>query len=219
MRHSIRPAEAAPRDAAQAARRAVLRVVAGGSCGQRAGGCHGPGQRMSAAACTSTLLVVGLWYASNLLFNVGMKRCFAVLPDAMVLTTMQLFMGTVVLAPVAFIADGAEAMRVLARRRGRILLSACFFLGGTLSTNVSLTLLSISFTQIIKSTEPIFTVVLCYCVLGERPSWLVATTRMADFRASWVGRGPDADGSLALTDAEAHRLGVTAGDFLRVLES
>ena len=54
---------------------------------------------------------------------------------------------------------------------------------------------------------------------GERPSWLVATTRMADFRASWVGRGPDADDSLALTDAEAHRLGVTAGDFLRVLES
>ncbi|MDW5377646.1 arginine N-succinyltransferase [Halomonas sp. HP20-15] len=54
---------------------------------------------------------------------------------------------------------------------------------------------------------------------SERPTWLVSTTRMADFRASWVGRGPGADGSLALTDAEARRLGVTTGDSLRVLES
>ncbi|WP_129139295.1 arginine N-succinyltransferase [Modicisalibacter coralii] len=53
----------------------------------------------------------------------------------------------------------------------------------------------------------------------ERPRWLVATTDMADFRAAWVGRGPDDDGTLTLGEAEARRLGVTTGDSLRVLET
>ncbi|SDM27504.1 arginine succinyltransferase [Modicisalibacter muralis] len=54
---------------------------------------------------------------------------------------------------------------------------------------------------------------------SERPSWLAATTGMADFRAAWVGRGPNADGTLALTEEEARRLNVGAGDSLRILET
>ena len=54
---------------------------------------------------------------------------------------------------------------------------------------------------------------------AERPQWLAATTRMADFRAAWVGRGPDADGVLVLNDNEARRLEVASGDTLRVLNS
>ncbi|MCS2608681.1 arginine N-succinyltransferase [Halomonas dongshanensis] len=49
--------------------------------------------------------------------------------------------------------------------------------------------------------------------------WLAATTRMADFAAAWVGRGPASDGTLALSEDEARRLDVTTGDTLRLLDT
>ncbi|GED22251.1 arginine N-succinyltransferase [Halomonas halmophila] len=52
-----------------------------------------------------------------------------------------------------------------------------------------------------------------------RPRWLAANTTMADFRAAWVGRGPDAEGVLTLSEAEAERLEVSAGDTLRILDT
>lgn len=54
---------------------------------------------------------------------------------------------------------------------------------------------------------------------SERPGWLAATTSMADFRCSWIGRGPSESGVIALTTQEAERLGVASGDTLRVLET
>lgn len=54
---------------------------------------------------------------------------------------------------------------------------------------------------------------------SERPRWLAATTEMAHFRAAWVGRGPDADGTLHLTAAEAARLEVETGATLRILDT
>jgi arginine N-succinyltransferase len=54
---------------------------------------------------------------------------------------------------------------------------------------------------------------------GERPNWLVSTTEMVGFRAAWVGRGPGEDGTLALSEEEARRLDVSAGDTLRILET
>ncbi|MGQ4879237.1 arginine N-succinyltransferase [Billgrantia sp. LNSP4103-1] len=52
-----------------------------------------------------------------------------------------------------------------------------------------------------------------------RPRWLAANTVMADFRAAWVARGPDEEGTLTLSEAEARRLGVVGGDVLRVLDT
>ena len=54
---------------------------------------------------------------------------------------------------------------------------------------------------------------------AERPSWLAATTGMADFRCSFIGRGPDADGVVHLSETEAQRLNVTGGDALRLLQT
>ncbi|WP_136248361.1 arginine N-succinyltransferase [Halomonas borealis] len=53
----------------------------------------------------------------------------------------------------------------------------------------------------------------------ERPHWLAATTSMAGFRATWLGRGPDDDGVVTLSEAEAARLEVGSGDTLRILDS
>ncbi|MBB3139444.1 arginine N-succinyltransferase [Halomonas organivorans] len=54
---------------------------------------------------------------------------------------------------------------------------------------------------------------------AERPRWLAATTSMAGFRAAWLGRGPDDDGVVTLSEAEAARLEVGSGDTLRILDS
>lgn len=54
---------------------------------------------------------------------------------------------------------------------------------------------------------------------SERPRWLAASTVMADFRAAWVSRGPDEHATLTLSEKEAQRLGVAAGDSVRVLDT
>ena len=49
--------------------------------------------------------------------------------------------------------------------------------------------------------------------------WLAATTHMLSFTASWIGRAPTEDNTIVLSEQEANRLGVTAGDHLRLLET
>ncbi|WP_304524979.1 arginine N-succinyltransferase [Halomonas sp. I5-271120] len=53
---------------------------------------------------------------------------------------------------------------------------------------------------------------------GERPEWLVSTTAMVGFCACWVGRGPEGE-VITLSETEARRLGVGAGDTVRVLST
>jgi arginine N-succinyltransferase len=52
-----------------------------------------------------------------------------------------------------------------------------------------------------------------------RPRWLAATTGMADFRAAWIARGPDPEDVITLSEQEARRLEVAAGDTLRLLDT
>ena len=108
-------------------------------------------------------LLTALWYAANLIFNVGMKRSFKALPNALALTTLQLGVGALALAPALLVSGGggAELTALLTHERRRLALAAALFLGGTLCTNFSLNLLSISFVQVVKVTEPIFSVALC----------------------------------------------------------
>ena len=49
--------------------------------------------------------------------------------------------------------------------------------------------------------------------------WLAATTEMLNFTASWIGRGPNEENTIVLNPQEADRLGVTTGDYLRLLET
>lgn len=49
--------------------------------------------------------------------------------------------------------------------------------------------------------------------------WLAATTEMLNFTASWIGRGPNEESTIVLNPQEADRLGVTTGDYLRLLET
>lgn len=53
----------------------------------------------------------------------------------------------------------------------------------------------------------------------ETPRWLAATTELASFRAAWIGRGPDEDGVIRLSEDEARRLDITSGETLRILDT
>ena len=54
---------------------------------------------------------------------------------------------------------------------------------------------------------------------AARPRWLAASTDMAAFRAAWVAGGPNEDDTITLSEQEAQRLDVVAGDSLRVLDT
>mmetsp|Transcript_32710 Transcript_32710/g.96667 ORF Transcript_32710/g.96667 Transcript_32710/m.96667 type:complete len:351 (-) Transcript_32710:676-1728(-) len=81
-----------------------------------------------------------------------MKRSHALLPDVMLLTSLQMMAGGLAL-PVAF-AFGCDLdpARWWAWRR-QLAVSSALLLCGTLCTNVSLVLLSVSFTHVIKTCE------------------------------------------------------------------
>ncbi|MGO2131596.1 MAG: arginine N-succinyltransferase, partial [Halomonas sp.] len=53
----------------------------------------------------------------------------------------------------------------------------------------------------------------------ETPRWLAATTELATFRAAWIGRGPDDEGVVLLSEDEARRLDITSGETLRILDT
>ena len=119
-------------------------------------------------------VLVLVWYVANLGFNVGMKRSHALVPDVLVLTAFQFGAGAIAFGG-AWLTGHAELPH--ARWAAPLGCSAVLLLGGTLFTNTSLTLLSVSFTHVIKTCEPFFTVVIVYF---------------------WDGKLPDATAALAL---------------------
>jgi len=119
-------------------------------------------------------VLILVWYTASLGFNVGMKRSHALVPDVLVLTAFQFGAGAIVYGG-AWLTGHAKLPH--ARWAAPLACSAVLLLGGTLCTNMSLTLLSVSFTHVIKTCEPFFTVVIVYF---------------------WDGKLPDATAALAL---------------------
>ena len=127
-----------------------------------------PAEHSWTMARSNNLVVsCAFWYLCNLLFNLGMKRSFQLLPSPMLLTSAQFSAGA--LAWLLCRSRGGLLGSTAGMGRGELCVSAALFLGGTLCTNLSLTLLSISFTHVVKTCEPVFTVAVCYCMFGEKP--------------------------------------------------
>ena len=71
--------------------------------------------------------LTALWYAASLLFNLGMKRSHALIPDVLVLTTLQFCVGAVALG----VAWGFNAVRgpEISRQTALVCWSALLFFG------------------------------------------------------------------------------------------
>ena len=100
---------------------------------------------------------VACWYGANVLFNIGMKHAYALVPDIMMLTSMQFSAAALVLA-VAVATGATRPSR--AWMTPAMACSSALVLCGTLCTNASLVLLSVSFTHVLKTLEPLFTIVI-----------------------------------------------------------
>ena len=145
-----------------------------------------------------------MWYGLNVLFNIGMKRSHALLPDVMLLTTLQYVAGAAALACAAVLAPARRAAAAAALvdgpTRRKIISASVLFLFGTLATNVSLTLLKVSFTHIVKTLEPLCTVVILRVRRGERPGGTamlaLGTTLAGVLLASVSQAGPRRTASL-----------------------
>ena len=120
--------------------------------------------------CESLLfwLKLALWFASNAFFSVYVKRAYVSDADPLALTTQQVLLGGVMAVTMV----RAGAVRVPTSQRAwthGLLPSAALFLGGTICTNLSLSLMSVGFTHIIKACEPIFTAGLLFCLRNSVP--------------------------------------------------
>ena len=67
--------------------------------------------------------------------------------------------------------------------RTQLLQTSLLLLLGTLCTNVSLVVLSVSFTHVIKTCEPLFTVVIVYCMDGKLPTTKALLSELSVRRA------------------------------------
>ena len=88
---------------------------------------------------------VPCWYATNAAFSISLKRSFSTFPDVLALTTLQL--GLIALLGVCALACGALPWRQPASVWRLLLPSGALFLGGTLATNISLTLLPVGVSE------------------------------------------------------------------------
>lgn len=145
-----------------------------------------------------TMLLLAVWYGANLLFNVGMKRSHALLPDVMLLTSLQFITGALALG--IAVACGAAQPSTWWPWRRQLAYSTMLLLGGTLCSNLSLVLLSVSFTHVIKTCEPFFAVVIVFAWDGGLPSrtatFAIVTTVAGVLVASMTQRasaGKDSD--------------------------
>jgi len=112
----------------------------------------------------SCRFLVLLWYGSNLLFVVGMKRldfCGRIRTHHNAAPCKRNCNVTI-----------AALYKQPHRPSRRMHTRPYSFLLGTICTNISLALLTGSFVQVVKTTEPLFAVALCACIFGEQPGWL-----------------------------------------------
>jgi len=117
-----------------------------------------------------SIIIVLCWYSANATFNVHFKRCFSMFHDVLALTTLQLGFTSLLLGTLLFSTGKLLPVCQWIWRHDRLLLaSAMLFLAGTLATNVSLSLLSVGSTQLVKVLEPLFACLLLFLWRGETP--------------------------------------------------
>ncbi|OAY69651.1 xylulose 5-phosphate/phosphate translocator, chloroplastic [Ananas comosus] len=119
-------------------------------------------------------VVFGLWYAQNVVFNIYNKKVLNVFPYPWLLASLQLLAGSLWML-------GLWSLRLqpfprLSRRFVAALLGpALFHTVGHISACVSFSRVAVSFTHVIKASEPVFSVVLSAALLRQfypLPVWL-----------------------------------------------
>ncbi|KAK9203141.1 hypothetical protein WN943_013395 [Citrus x changshan-huyou] len=120
------------------------------------------------------LLLMGLWYFFNIIFNIYNKQVLKVYRFPVTVTTCQFGVGTVLV--LLLWTFNLYRPKVSSTQLAAILPLALVHTLGNLFTNMSLGKVAVSFTHTIKATEPFFSVLLSAMFLGEFPTlWVVGS--------------------------------------------
>uniref|UniRef100_A0A914WTG6 Sugar phosphate transporter domain-containing protein n=1 Tax=Plectus sambesii TaxID=2011161 RepID=A0A914WTG6_9BILA len=144
------------------------------------------------------VFLIAAWYGFSLHLNVAVKEALIMYPDAHTLTMVQFIVAAV-------IGRVLQGMKLLSQpslspncMRVRVLPIAVFFYLGNLCTNCALRSISVGFTHILKTLEPLCAIAITRIVLGESPSsaaWFglitilcgVGTVIISDLNFSFLG--------------------------------
>lgn len=186
-----RPAAAAPRGrAAPAAPRASAGAAAAAAAAT-------PDAPKAPASALTVSAYIGGWYAFNIVFNLLNKSLLNVFPAPWLIATLQLVASAAFMA--ALWASGAQpAPRVTPRLLRALAPIAAFHTLGHVAACVSFSQMAVSFAHVVKSAEPVLSVVLARAVLGEANPWYVwaslapivggcSLAAMKEVSFSWAG--------------------------------
>lgn len=118
-------------------------------------------------------LVFGFWYFQNIVFNIYNKKVLNIFPFPWLLASFQLFCGSVFML-ILWSTKLQSCPKISKSFIIALLGPALFHTIGHISACVSFSKVAVSFTHVIKSAEPVFTVVFS-SVLGDTyplPVWL-----------------------------------------------
>lgn len=117
----------------------------------------------------SLVLLLSLWYASNTYFNVFNKEVLQQFFFPITCTLVQFAVGCAI-SIIFWVFKWHTLPHLQNDTPSRIIFLACLHVLGFTLTNVSLGLVSVSFTHTVKATEPFFSVALSQRILGEIPT-------------------------------------------------
>ncbi|KAL4380724.1 hypothetical protein HN51_004049 [Arachis hypogaea] len=132
-------------------------------------GANPEGGEESVAPKSKTLklaLVFGLWYFQNIIFNIYNKKALNIFPFPWLLASFQLFVGSIWMLTL-WALKLQPCPKISKPFIFALLGPALFHTIGHISACVSFSKVAVSFTHVIKSAEPVFSVIFC-SVLGDR---------------------------------------------------
>lgn len=110
-------------------------------------------------------VVFGLWYFQNIVFNIYNKKVLNVFPYPWLLASFQLFVGSIWMTTL-WISKLQPCPKITKTLIAGLVAPALFHTIGHISACVSFSKVAVSFTHVIKSSEPVFSVIFSL-FLGE----------------------------------------------------
>ncbi|GAQ87030.1 hypothetical protein KFL_003260130 [Klebsormidium nitens] len=112
-------------------------------------------------------LIFGLWYFNNVVFNIYNKKVLNVFPAPWLTSTLSLVAGSSIMA-VLWATKLQKYTEVDGKFFKALAPVALFHVIGHVAATVSMSKVAVSFTHIIKSSEPVFNVALQALFLGQK---------------------------------------------------
>lgn len=122
-----------------------------------------------------TVILLAVWYASNIFYNIYNKQVLQVFPYATTCTCIHIVVA-IAMVSMLWVLRIKPVPAFTERSALRVLPLSLLHLAGFLTTNMSLGAVNVSLTHTIKSLEPFFTVLLSLFFFGTLPALPVLLT-------------------------------------------